>query len=320
MSALDMLDVAIGLVFLYLIMSLACSAAVEFLEVLLQYRSRDLERGIKELLGDEAEAKKLYDHPLIRSLFAGEYHAGGAKGWKNLFWKWQLPSYIPSRAFALAVMDMTKTISGATPKTDGTTVTMTNPATPSEQAVAALLSAAGGNAEKLRENVEEWFNSSMDRVSGWYKRRTQLFLLAVGMAVAVWLNVDSLEVAKRLARDKPLRETIVKQATAYAEAHAKGLENGKPPANIEEAKKNFDAAKTELMGLGLPIGRADSTDFELRTPKIADINRFFGWLITACAVALGAPFWFDILNKIIVVRSTVKPKEKSGTEGSKDPK
>jgi len=45
---------------------------------------------------------------------------------------------------------------------------------------------------------------------------------------------------------------------------------------------------------------------------------FFGWLITACAVSLGAPLWFDMLNKVIVVRSTIKPHEKSLEERSKD--
>jgi hypothetical protein len=42
-----------------------------------------------------------------------------------------------------------------------------------------------------------------------------------------------------------------------------------------------------------------------------------GWLITAFVVSLGAPFWFDLLNKIMVVRSTVKPQEKSMDEPSK---
>ena len=44
---------------------------------------------------------------------------------------------------------------------------------------------------------------------------------------------------------------------------------------------------------------------------------WMGWLITALALSLGAPFWFDLLNKFIVVRSTVKPKEKSQDEPSK---
>jgi hypothetical protein len=48
------------------------------------------------------------------------------------------------------------------------------------------------------------------------------------------------------------------------------------------------------------------------------IAPLFGWLATAMAVSLGAPFWFDVLNKVMVIRSTVKPHEKSGDEGSED--
>ena len=234
MSALDMLDVAIGLVFLYLIMSLVSSAAVEFLEVLLQYRARDLERGICELLGNEAEAEKLYDHPLIKPLFDGAYRTNDtAKGFAKLaalFWKWRLPSYIPSRSFALALMDITNTIAGATPIPRTVPAPELAPPTGTSQAelaIAKLLSAAGSNAEKLRENVEEWFNASMDRVSGGYKRRTQMFLLVIGLVVAVWLDVDSIDIAKSLAKDKARRDMIVNQATAYAEAHGKVSRPGK---------------------------------------------------------------------------------------------
>ena len=43
-----------------------------------------------------------------------------------------------------------------------------------------------------------------------------------------------------------------------------------------------------------------------------------GWLLTAIAMTLGAPFWFDLLNQFMVVRSTIKPREKSEVEKSKD--
>ena len=43
------------------------------------------------------------------------------------------------------------------------------------------------------------------------------------------------------------------------------------------------------------------------------------WFLTAIAMTLGAPFWFDLLNQIMVIRSTIKPQEKSGSEASKDP-
>jgi hypothetical protein len=43
-----------------------------------------------------------------------------------------------------------------------------------------------------------------------------------------------------------------------------------------------------------------------------------GWLLTAFAATMGAPFWFDVLNKVMVIRSTVKPHEKSPEEASED--
>ena len=46
--------------------------------------------------------------------------------------------------------------------------------------------------------------------------------------------------------------------------------------------------------------------------------RILGWLITGFAISFGAPFWFDLLNRMMVVRSTVKPDEKSPEESSKD--
>jgi hypothetical protein len=43
-----------------------------------------------------------------------------------------------------------------------------------------------------------------------------------------------------------------------------------------------------------------------------------GWICTGLAATFGAPFWFDLLNKVMVIRSTVKPREKSPEEGSED--
>ena len=48
------------------------------------------------------------------------------------------------------------------------------------------------------------------------------------------------------------------------------------------------------------------------------VLKVFGLLLTGIAVSLGAPFWFDVLNKFMVIRSTVKPHEKSLPEGSED--
>ena len=91
-----MLDVAIGIAFVYLLVSLLCSAIVEGAEAILKRRAKDLEMGIGELLRDPKLVAQLYNHPLINGLYKGSYTPGMSN----------LPSYIPSRSFALAIMDL----------------------------------------------------------------------------------------------------------------------------------------------------------------------------------------------------------------------
>jgi hypothetical protein len=91
---------------------------------------------------------------------------------------------------------------------------------------------------------------------------------------------------------------------------------------MESSVKAVDAVTTKYM---LPVGwrytpseyltwwQKNTCDMLLRALIV-----LVGWLITAGALSLGASFWFDMLNKIMVIRNTVKPQEKSPAEGSKD--
>ena len=329
----DMLDVAIGIAFVYLLVSLLCSAIVEAAEAILKRRSRDLERGIYELVRDPQLVAKLYDHPLINGLFKGDY----APGMRNL------PSYIPSRSFALAIMDLLISpdaaqhagVAGAAPGAAKQSVGINTAALiekikddpaadQARHAVLTLVNAAAGDAQKARENIEFWFDMAMDRVSGWYKRRSQRALFVIGLLVAIGLNIDTVRILRDLMTNKSKREAVVAIATNYA----------KQPPPSGDVRSEFAPATKELGSLGLPLGWPPCAKCDQAKWKVADRCwldcwkrnlaaagglTIFGWLLTAFAVCLGAPFWFDVLNKFIVVRSTVKPKEKSGTEAPKEP-
>jgi len=376
-----LLDVALGMIFVYLLLSLICTAANEVIEGILKNRALDLERGLRELLDpngaitQDSMVAKLYNHPLVNGLYKGTYagfvsHMGNAapvRWLRRVFDSPELPSYIPSRNFALALMDTvlpaaasatsaggTKTAAtssgaaGATPpagQVPATVVVTTapvaaqaapaaNPLQPlrdalgklttsqTQKALLVLLDAAGNDANKARENIETWFNSSMDRVSGWYKRRAQTIILILGFAIAVAVNADSLVLLKELSKDKTLREALVASAEGYAKANA-ALPSGSSDG-IDRISQNLEKIKQ----LQLPIGWLDESDDLLRKwpgwcfrGEGGWFEQFYrhwlGWLITALAVSLGAPFWFDLLNKIIVVRSTIKPHEKSPEEKPK---
>ena len=103
------LDVAIGMIFVYLLLSLMCSAANEIIELWLKNRAADLERGIRELFNDRTRAtglvQKIYSHPLVSGLFEKPYDSKQLSWFKRLLGRVNLPSYIPARNFALALMD-----------------------------------------------------------------------------------------------------------------------------------------------------------------------------------------------------------------------
>jgi hypothetical protein len=178
----------------------------------------------------------------------------------------------------------------------------------------AMLDAAGNNAVKLKKSLEDWYDSAMDRVSGWYKYRTQKILFAIGLVLAVAMNVDAINILKQLSKDAALRQSIVAAAGNAKQPGSSGT--------TETLKSQIHDAQTEVDGvnnLGIPVGWNHVPDIlKTGTWHWHYLNILLGWLVTALAVSLGAPFWFDMLNKIMVVRSTVKPREKSQEEASKD--
>ncbi len=364
MLGLDTLDVAIGLVFVYLMVSFVCSAGVELLEVFLKNRPKKLLEGITELLGRSDDlVKKIYSDPLVNALYKGQY--GEIRPTK-------LPSYIPARNFALAVLnqlpgagsdaswekfnvavdgffsaddqakleELRKPVAAENELQKTAREAKTLELEAKEHISKALKSAlltAEGSIDKAVKNIEDWYNSSMDRVSGWFKRRTQYILLCFGVACAVVYNVDTIAIVRRLATDKAVRAALV--ASAGAAVNEKQATTGTTTAtdttsttasttskeNAESNKKEIAEAKDrwtksidKLEETHLPIGWGEHPVFDSKLIGPSVREHGLGWLLSAIAVSFGAPFWFDVLNKFMVVRSTVKPKEKSGTEKSKD--
>jgi hypothetical protein len=317
MFGLQILDIALGLIFVYLLLALICTTASELLAGFLNRRSRNLFIGIRGLLEDEAVRLKnpqdphdpkgkglvdlFYTHPLIKALH-------GRRMWGEGKSK---PSYIPSRTFALALLDI---IGPANPDKNRTIndIRAAIKELPDDsdirRTLLILLDEAKSDLGKLQESVESWFNNAMDRASGWYKRRTQAIVFVIAVVVTSAVNADTIQIAKTLANDAALREALVAQAQEFAKnppqasQGASAADAAQSPAEI--IKKNA----VTLQNLGLKLGWQDESQ-----ARIDWVNKIFGLLLTALAVSMGAPFWFDTLNRIISVRASGKP-PKEATE------
>lgn len=358
----EALEVAVGMAFLFLFVSIICTAVKEWLEGVFKWRAMDLERALRALLADAdgSLTSLLLRHPLLDSLFAGHYDPKQLRSsWltpgkrslhMRLSQRRHLPSYIPAAQFATALID--SVLRGPMPDADAGADSP--PATLSADAlrqralalasphlqrvVLTALDHSAGDLALVRANIEQWFNGSMDRASGWYKRRTQAILFMLGLGTAVVMNIDALHVMQRLILDKTFREVVVKQAA--------GVEDPQAGAASPSRQRMVDA-KHALRDVGMPVGWRDWTappdqpavtgitaSLPLPLQLCAPIEGsacerrqwsgagwwlvIAGWLVTAFAVMLGAPFWFDLLNKFMVIRSTVKPHEKSQEEASED--
>jgi hypothetical protein len=317
----QILDVAIGIIFVYLLLSLMCSALNEIIEARIKNRAKSLELGIRNLLGNNELANDFYNHPLISGLFKDN----------------QKPSYIPSRTFALALMNIVAPQAGA----DGpnplqsfrktiSEIKDESPAAPIKNALLALADDAQGDISKLRANVENWYDDTMDRVSGWYKRRTQTIIVFLGFGIAIALNADTAHIARSLSNDAALRNSLVAASQAFAQKENPGgsaTATSTTAPETQTPQSMFNENMKRIRGLGLPIGwNLESDDPHVRWPGLRvwsagvptawyEQVRFhwLGWILTALAISLGAPFWFDMLNKFITVRSAVKPKKAEET-------
>jgi hypothetical protein len=301
------LDVAIGIVFVYLLVSLIVTAANELIAAIFKMRGRVLWQGLCTLLPTKNNlARKIYEHPLIEGL--------SAAGW---------PSYIPSRTFALALLDVVGGGNGEIPKGKALEAKIDLLPDGLRRPLKLLFDESKGNLDRFKTKIEVWFNDAMARVSGVYKRKVQYALFFLSFLLAAWLNVDTIVLANRLSHDSALRSALV----SHAEAAAKGAPAGQAPTGQVSPDSQQELAKTikQLNELSLPIGWAGPDD-DLRLHfaeqgwwgGLEDIfqRHFVGWMLTAFAGTLGAPFWFDLLNRFINIRSAGKAPE----EKPKDPK
>jgi hypothetical protein len=292
-GGLAALDVLIGLFFLYFILSIACSAVQELVAQVTNLRGRGLAMGVRNLLDDDQLTERFFRHPRLESLSQPRWFGG-----------MRLPSYVPSRVFALTLLDTPSPArAGASRDLIAIAENKVEDADVPDRVKTLLrdaLDAAEGKRDGLRAQVERSFDEGMDRVSGWYKRRTQLCLFVIALVVVGGTNADSFAVAERLWRDDALRASVVAAATQAVEEGGQACPGADPEATPQEQVASCVEAVEEL---GLPIGWTDRSAPE----GWAIVGKIGGLLVTAFALTLGAAFWFDLLSKVARLRGSGPP-------------
>lgn len=325
------LDIAIGLIFVYIILSLLASQIQELIAAALQWRANHLKYYIQALLSGksgvkpqeisdaEGLVKQLYDNPLIKTLNFE------SRGWPaELVRKFtgSGPSYIQGTTFARALLAEIQTLDRA----EDTTLDLEkfknglkNSVLPKnlkiviEEIVARAeeeIDDASVKLKKIEEGVEDWFNQAMERVSGVYRRNARGFAIFLGVLIAILLNVDTLYIVKVLNADQAVRSALVASADALNTQCLEENESGKLDCFKQTDAQFFEAARISTL-----IGWCD-TRKECKFPsKFGEWQGYPGWILTGLALSMGASFWFDLLGKVVNVRNAGRiPDESTDTE------
>lgn len=371
----QILDAAIGTIFVFLLFSFVISAAGEVILSALDCRAKFFQVGLNELLSSIApgtasnpEAKadgrfntfRRWTWRLVAAASRMFRVAVPENAWVEKFCRHGLinafsktngtnhPSYLPGGAFVTGLFDLLLRGSLQTPDTNlnykapdpGKPLAIADviaamkalPECHLKESLLSLISTSGQDLESFKAAVEGWYNAAMDRVKGWYKRFAQKWMILIGFIVAAAINVDTIHIVQVLANNPNLAKAVASQATTFVQEHpaipAAGQAAG-DPKSLTEAREEFHRSVKTLSSTGIPIGWSEDQleALDLKGKEL-NIHNFWdwisehrgqvfllvvGWLLTALAGSLGAPFWFDLLSRFVLVRNSGNP------PGDKDP-
>jgi hypothetical protein len=196
---------------------------------------------------------------------------------------------------------------------------------PLRWALTSITVRASGDRNIAAAELAQWYDQAMDRLSGWYKRQIQRFLLGYAIVVTIAFNLDTIAMTEALWQNGTLRAAVVAAAqdrvsapTAAADSPA-GTSDGTSTDSSGSAVHDLIGDIRELAALHLPFGWDASADGDNPRAVPQTVGgwalKVFGWTVTALTLSLGAPFWFDLLGRVVNMRDTGPRPEPADPQG-----
>ena len=283
-----MLNIVISLVFVYLLYSLFATILMEVISSVFALRAYNLRKALRTMLTNGEQ--NYYDEYLAKdSLF--KQLSGKLNG------KSSPPSYLNPKNFSLMMMNVLERSSNGMSLVEDQIESLPNGEM--KDVLKMYFEEAESNIDRFKGNMESWFNDIMDRASGWFKRSIQMILIVVGFGIAVTFNVDSIGVFSQL-QNAEIANSVAENASNF-------VSNNPDIDGFTLDQLNVELASVSDFSLGLGWDEVLNENGDRYYKNLGFKGWFLmilGWIVTALAISLGAPFWFDMLNKLVNVRGT----------------
>jgi hypothetical protein len=300
------LGVAIGVAVVCLLLSIIASHLQEVWATYSARRAASLETAILSMLGSSDLAKLFFDHPLIRTI---SFSVPRSR-WRRKAPIQARPTYIASALFSRVLFATLSEYHNVQGNISLPELIRRLPPSDLQKRLQAIVVGAGNDAQACALAIEQWYDGTMDRINGFYKRNTQWTLLTLGVVLAVICNANLFTITEKLWTSDDARAALNATAQMYSCKDGAGC-----------ADKNYEDAQSRISGdleNYLPLGyhgvgaywgglqnQWDRSGSHWRTGLVILGGWLYclaGWGMTGIAVSLGAPFWFDAINKLINLR------------------
>jgi hypothetical protein len=335
-------DVVIAVVLTFALTAMAASAVVESIGNLTKKRAKFLLRGLRNMLdasggtpppkstaesGPRSEqalyqqaltptgkditaleqapesvagglTAMLFDHPMIRAMMQPKQSPEATRS--------RVPPYVSAQMFAQVLVDTLVPREGEPLTLDQVraAIERLDDSMPAKKALLTLVDQAKNDMTAFMASLEKWYDDQMDRVSGWYKRWAKRWIIVIAAVICIGANVDGYAIARTLYADPVLRTAAVSEVQQGQACDAPGQ---KPEDQISCVR---DLVNTQVVMW--PKGCPGSLSACVAEPGHGDpgmtdwLLKLLGLALTVGAAAVGAPFWFEILNRLVNLRNTGK--------------
>lgn len=288
------LTVVIGIVFVLLLLSLLATTIMELLASFFHLRGRNLTKALHNMLASSDKGEVLLKDFKNNSLYKhlSQQYSNNTQG---------PPSYMDSATFQSILFDIILKEEGVDKLKEKID---TLPDEDLRRVLNQLLRDADHNLDRFKGNIEKWYDDVMDRASGWYKRYTQKILIWVGILIALVFNADTFAIYSQLESDPQALQEVVALAENFAQNEENTLVRQADPefeASLENLRSIVD---NEINSIKSPLGLGWAESDFSNYGTYDWLAKVLGYLVTALAISMGAPFWFDLLRKIVNVRSS----------------
>ncbi len=288
---LGLLEIVIGLIFILLLLSLLAMTVMELIASVFTLRGKNLEAALKNMLASADESEQILNAFKDNSLYRQVSQPYGKESLRP-------PSYLSSESFQSILFDVIL-------KGDKIEHLMarieTLPDTDLKNVLKQFLTDADYELDAFKGRIRTWYNDVMDRASGWYKRSVQYIIVFVGMAIAVTFNADTIAIYERLESNPDELQQVVELAMGFMKENPNL--SARDYRNIEEQSREVQRLiGEEIEHVKSPLGLGWS-NVSWGEMQFADwMLKILGWVVTALAISMGAPFWFDLLQSLINIR------------------